>query len=55
MPSVPAAIAAAARAWRRAAAPEIAPPGSSTTNALSPRNLWFCQLVAVPGIAGIRS
>jgi len=25
-----------------------APPGSSTTKALSPAKVWFCQEIAVP-------
>ena len=40
--------ASTASAWRRADAGESGPAGSSTTNALVPGNVWFCQLVAVP-------
>ena len=35
-------------AWRRTPAAGSAPPGSSTTKAVSPGKVWFCQEIAVP-------
>ena len=42
------ASASTAFAWRRTPALGSGPPGSSTTKALSPGKLWFCQETAVP-------
>ena len=42
------ALASTARACRRGGGRASGPAGSSTTNALVPGNVWFCQPVAVP-------